>query len=304
MIRRDIWLRTFTLVAVESGIIIAAGLLSLYLKFADYYPEVLFHNKGLYKLLLTAAVCQFTFYIFDLYDLTTIRSLREVCRRITQAVATASIILGIIFFINSALQISTIDPNEPARAVSGVPTTTMVITLALMICWRVASHWVLNHPWFGERVLIVGTGNPAIELARAVIDNKSLGYRVVGFVTEDESLVGQSLVNPTVIGVVGDLKEIVDSERVDRVVVALSDRRGHLPVEQLLKLRLQGRVKIEEGTSLYERVMGKIGVDMLRPSWIIFSGGSKRSRLWFFVRRVLNMVAAVVGLVITFPLWV
>lgn len=304
MIRRDIWFRTFTLVAVESGIIVAAGLLSLYLKFADHFKEVLFQSKGLYKLLLTSLVCQFTFYIFDLYDLTTIRSLREVCRRITQAVATASIVLGIIFIILPALQLGNIDQDETTRSVGGVPTTAMVITLGLMICWRVASHWALNHPWFGERVLIVGTGNPAIELARAVVENKSLGYRVVGFVTEDKSLVGQSLVNPTVIGMVDELKEIVDRERVDRVVVALSDRRGHLPVEQLLKLRLQGRVKIEEGTTLYERVMGKIGVDMLRPSWIIFSGGSKRSRFWFFIRRVLNMTAAAIGLVLTSPIWV
>jgi sugar transferase (PEP-CTERM system associated) len=304
MIRRDIWLRTFTLVTVESGIIVAAVLVSLYLKFADNYSRVLFEKGGLYKLLLTALICQFTFYIFDLYDLTTIRSLREVCRRITQAVAMASIALGLVFIVIPTLQLGYIDQEEPTRAAGGVPTTTMVLTLGLMICWRVASHWALNHPSLGERVLIVGTGGPAVELARAVVNNRNLGYRVVGFVTEDPALVGKSLVNPRVVGMVEELKEIVDRERVDRVVVALSDRRGHLPVEQLLKLRLQGRVKIEEGTALYERVMGKIGVDMLRPSWIIFSGGSKRSRFWFLVRRMLNMAAAALGIIITFPVWV
>ena len=77
------------------------------------------------------------------------------------------------------------------------------------------------------------------------------------------------------------MTEIVRREKVDRVVVALSDRRGHLPVEQLLQLRLQGRAVIEEGTSLYERIMGKISVEMLRPSWIIFSGGNWKSFLLF-----------------------
>src|SRR5581483_2730098 len=76
------------------------------------------------------------------------------------------------------------------------------------------------------------------------------------------------------------------------------------PVDQLLKLRLQGGAVIEEGTALYERVTGRISVEMLRPSWIIFSGGNKRSRIWLTVRRSLNVLAAVIGFVTSFPVWI
>jgi exopolysaccharide biosynthesis polyprenyl glycosylphosphotransferase len=75
-----------------------------------------------------------------------------------------------------------------------------------------------------------------------------------------------------------------------------------MPVDQLLKLRLQGRVAIEEGTSLYERLTGKVGVEMLRPSWIIFSGNSRRGATWLFARRALNIVAALLGLLVGLPL--
>jgi sugar transferase (PEP-CTERM system associated) len=306
MVRRDIWLRTFTLVAIESGIIVAAVMLSLYWRYPDKYEELLWSEgqRGFAKLLLTAAVGQLTFYLFDLYDLEIIHSLRELCRRILMALATSSFILALIFWVIPTVQLGYIDTEDPTEAVGGVPSRTIVITLFLMIGWRILSHWVLSHPRFGERVLIVGTDTSAIELAQAIINNRNFGYRIVGFVSEDPAQVGQSLVNPKVIGVVSELNSIVTSERVDRVVVALSDRRGHLPVDQLLKLRLQGRAVIEEGTSLYERIMGKISVDMLRPSWIIFSGGTKRRRLWSVAHRLFNFSLAVVGIGLSFPLWV
>ncbi len=292
--------------AIESGIIVAAVMLSLYWRYPDKYDELLWGEgqRGFAKLLLTAAVGQLTFYLFDLYDLEVIHSLRELCRRILMALATSSFILALIFWVIPTVQLGYIDTEDPTGAVGGVPSRTIVITLFLMIGWRILSHWVLSHPRFGERVLIVGTDTSAIEIAQAILGNTNFGYRIVGFVSEDPAQVGQSLVNPKVIGVVGDLNAIVTSERVDRVVVALSDRRGHLPVDQLLKLRLQGGAVIEEGTSLYERIMGKISVEMLRPSWIIFSSGTKRSRLWTVTHRLFNFVLAVIGIVLSFPIWI
>lgn len=306
MVRRDIWLRTFTLVAIESGIIVLAVLLSLYWRYPEKYQDLLWGEgqQGFAKLLLTAGVCQLTFYLFDLYDLEIIHSLRELCRKILQALAASCFILAIIFYVGPTVQLGHIDTEDPTGAIGGVPSRTIVITLFLMIGWRVLSHWVLSHPRFGERVLIVGTDTSAVELAKAIMGNRNFGYRIIGFVSEDPSQVGKSLINPTVVGVVDELNEIVQKERVDRVVVALSDRRGHLPVDQLLKLRLQGRAVIEEGTSLYERIMGKISVEMLRPSWIIFSGGSKRSRFWAFVHRLFNFVLALIGIVVSAPIGV
>ncbi|MFN7622214.1 MAG: TIGR03013 family XrtA/PEP-CTERM system glycosyltransferase, partial [Acidobacteriota bacterium] len=85
------------------------------------------------------------------------------------------------------------------------------------------------------------------------------------------------------------------------VFVALEDRRVHLTVDQLLKIRLEGRAVIEEGTSLYEKLTGKISVQMLRPSWLIFSGGGKRTTFWNSLRRIFNVLLALSGLILAFP---
>ncbi|HZS05740.1 MAG TPA: TIGR03013 family XrtA/PEP-CTERM system glycosyltransferase [Blastocatellia bacterium] len=307
MAKRDIWLRTFTLVVVESGLVISAVLLSLYWRMSVAYGTTSFNSLlqesgNIVKILTITFVCQFVFYLFGLYDIATARSRRDLFASIVQAVSVAWMVLGMIWML--AWYWGTSERGDNFESVPGAPVTAMGMTLFFMICWRVVIHWLLSHPVLSERILIVGTGDSAVGLAKEVFSRRDLGYRVVGFVGEDAALVGQSLFNPSVIGVVDQLNEIVERERVDRVVVALSDRRGHLPVDQLLKLRLQGGAVIEEGTALYERVTGRISVEMLRPSWIIFSGGNKRSRIWLTVRRSLNVLAAVIGFVTSFPVWI
>lgn len=309
MAKRDIWLRTFTLFVVESGLVICAVLLGLYLtlswRYNSTFSEVISSPWDVAKVLVVTFVCQFVFYLFGLYDISTARSRRDLFASIVQAVAVAWMAIGIIFLLIPRTQMlfGISDLEGGTIYAEGAPSTAMVITLLFMICWRLVIHWVLSHPALGERILIVGTGTSAVELAREVVARRDLGYHVVGFIGTDENRVGQSLFNPSIIGVVDELNEIVEREKVDRVVVALSDRRGQLPVDQLLRLRLQGGASIEEGTALYERITGRISVEMLRPSWIIFSGGGKRSRVWSGVRRGFNIGAAIAGLILSSPLW-
>ncbi len=307
MVRRGFRLKTLTIAAVESGILVSVILLGLEFRFAPLVNLILVEQRGIYKVVLTTLVCQFIFYIFDLYDITTPRSRRELVTHIFQAVGFACLTLGAIFLLRPTLLLGyrrEIEGVGVVRYGNWVPLFAMALALALMICWRVLIHWLLRHPRLSERILIVGTGPRARELAQEAIARSDLGYHVAGFVAEDASLVGESIVNPRVVGLVEDLDRIVEEERIDRVVVALEDRRGHLPVDQLLRLRLQGRVAIEEGTSLYERLTGKVGVEMLRPSWIIFSGNTRRGVIWLGVRRLFSIVAALVGLILTAPIWI
>ncbi len=307
MVRRGFRLKTLTIAAVESGILVSVIVLGLELRFSPHLNLVLIDQRGIYKVLLTTLVCQFIFYLFDLYDITTPRSRRELVTHIFQAVGTACLTLAVIFTLRPTLLLGYLQEIEGIGVVrygNWLPLFAMGLGLALMICWRILIHWLLRHPRLSERILIVGTGPNALELAREALARRDLGYQVAGFVAEEKQLVGQSLINPRVLGLVQDLDRIVEEERVDRVVVSLEDRRGQMPVDQLLRLRLQGRVAIEEGTSLYERLTGKVGVEMLRPSWIIFSSSSKRGILWLGARRIINVIAALVGLVVTAPICV
>jgi sugar transferase (PEP-CTERM system associated) len=124
----------------------------------------------------------------------------------------------------------------------------------------------------------------------------------VGFVGEDPQLVGKSLINPSVIGLTADLEAIVRDYRPDRIVVAVSDRRGNLPLEPLLKLKLRDDMAIEESASFYERLTGKISTELLRPSLLIFSNGSRRLRAYRRLRRIADITLAGIGFILSLPI--
>src|SRR5262249_19202914 len=112
----------------------------------------------------------------------------------------------------------------------------------------------------------------------------------------------RSLLNPRVIGVTSDLEEIVRVHHPDRVVIAVADRRGHLPLDPLLKIKLRDAVVVEESTTFYERLTGKISTQMLRPSWLIFANGSRRLRIYKRLRNLADVVFATIGFAASLPI--
>jgi sugar transferase (PEP-CTERM system associated) len=109
------------------------------------------------------------------------------------------------------------------------------------------------------------------------------------------------VINPGVIGTIEDIPSIVRARSVDRVVVSLTDARGKLPMEKLLDMKLDG-VTFDHLASVYEEYTGKIAVENLRPSWFIFSSGFRKTRVLAASKRVLDVVASALGLVVTAPI--
>ena len=298
-------MKTSLVFIVETGIIFSTSLLATYIRFEELYEEILTAQRGLYKIAMTTLVSQFIFYLFSLYDISKPRLRRELLIDLFQAAGTVTFVFGLIFTFRPTLLLGYFDPSEGLEKSpygSGVTLLSMLTALSLMICWRLMIHWVMRHPRLGERMLIVGTDKLARDVAEEARLRLDLGYKVVGFVTETPDRPANRLLVPPVVGTVSDLDLLVEQYSIDRVIVALEDRRGHLPVDQLLKIRLEGRAAIEEGTSLYEKLTGKISIEMLRPSWLIFSVGGKRSTFWYSLRRLFNIMLALLGLILTSPL--
>lgn len=101
--------------------------------------------------------------------------------------------------------------------------------------------------------------------------------------------------------VASHLVTVVQKRRAHRVIVAMSDRRGTLPVEELLALRLSG-VRVDEATSWLEKINGRIEVSELYPSWLIFAEGFRFSFFNRILRRILNFSVALIGLIFALPL--
>jgi sugar transferase (PEP-CTERM system associated) len=142
-----------------------------------------------------------------------------------------------------------------------------------------------------------------VDLARELHQRRQeLGVEIVGFVDSDPSRVGAAVINPGVVGTVEDITTLVPQLGVDRVVVSLSDARGKLPMETLLNMRLQSSVTFDHLASVYEEYTGKIALENLRPSWLIFSSGFKKTRALMAAKRAFDISAAFVGLLIGLPI--
>jgi len=98
------------------------------------------------------------------------------------------------------------------------------------------------------------------------------------------------------------LENIVQEKKIDRIVIAVRERRGTFPTETLLKMSLSNKVRIEESSSFLERVTGKVHLATLRPSWLIFNGRSRETRLKTLIRELVHRSLAFVGLILSLPL--
>jgi sugar transferase (PEP-CTERM system associated) len=282
--------RTLCLLLVEGAIAGSCGLAALAIRFGAGAPEALVTELAWVKILLVVGIVQTSFFLFDLYDLDTIRSSTTLLVRIPQALGLASIALATIFYAVPGLTIG-----------RGVFFLTILLTFSMMMCWRMFAMWALGHPRMAERILILGTGPHAVDVAREVLEHDGSGYEIIGFVGDEPSLVGKSLINPTVVGVMSDLEALVCEHRADRIVVAVEDRRGTLPIDTLMRLTLPEGVVAEESVSFFEGLTGKVNLDVVHPSWLIYRTGGRASRLYRQLRRALDVVFAAVGLAVSLP---
>jgi sugar transferase (PEP-CTERM system associated) len=280
------------LIIAEAILVYLAIIGAVYLRVgAESAHYELVTNNGLWKAAVVDFFCLAAFYFFDLYDFLRMHDRRELAFRSAQALGVAWIGLALSFYIFPQLKFG-----------RGILLIALPLAVGLMVLWRLTIHWYLAHPDFGERILIVGSGNLAVEVAREVLNRRDAGYRIVGFVGTDSELLGKSLINPRVIGMTEQLEDIVKQENIDRIVVAMGERRGQLPTDQLLHLSLAGQVTIEEGSSFYERLTNRVSLNMLRPSWLIFTGRGRQAKFAEVSRNVVHWLVALIGAILSLPL--
>ncbi len=242
---------------------------------------------AVWKAAVVTAVCLLCLYYNDLYDLTVVRSAREMFIRLLQGVGAASILIALIYLAAPSLMVA-----------DGAFLPAAAIFLTGILAWRLV---VVRMAPFGERILIVGTDTTAQTVARQVLAQQDFPYQIIGFIDHDPARVGESVVNPRIVGTPADIEQLVSTHGIDRIFVGMSDRRGKLPIRELLRAKLSG-VRVEDVNSVYERLTGKLLVEDLRPSWLIFSDDFRASRLTRQTKRIFDLLLALIGLVLGAPL--
>jgi sugar transferase (PEP-CTERM system associated) len=283
--------RPLALLIIEGTLVYLCGVIAIYIRFGVEAPAVLGAERGWLKMLLTTALVLASFYLFDLYDFYLIRRRDVLLLRLSQALGVGGMALALMFYVWPEMRLG-----------RGVFLLSLLLMLTLMAGWRSLAGWLLGHPRLAERVLILGAEQDAVTLAREMLARREAGYDALGFIGDDPAQVGQSLINPSVVGVMSDLEAVVGRYRPDRIVIALPDRRGRLPLDLLLKLKVRDGVTVDEADAFYERLTGKIGGERFRLGQMVFADVTRRTRLYRRARRLLDFALAIIIGMLAAPL--
>jgi sugar transferase (PEP-CTERM system associated) len=286
--------RTILLIVSDITVIILGLILVTAVRFHDRVAihSYLSSHFTFQRFGLVALVCVLSLYYNDLYNARVLSRRHESIVRLVQALGITFIALAILYYI---------DPNLSLGRGIALLAAPTILTLAFAWRWLLeASGWLATG---AERLLMVGTGKTGITLVREIISRPELNLKVIGFLDEEGQNIGKPLVNPGIIGAATDVDTIAVREGVDHVVLSLAERRGKTPVRQLLQLKFEG-IRVIDAASLYESICGRIMLENLSPSWLFLSDGFRKPNWLLFAKRMLDIVASFLGLLVLWPVFV
>jgi sugar transferase (PEP-CTERM system associated) len=276
--------RTIVLLLCEALIVSGSFLLATVLMLGPDTYLVLNYEYGAVKIICLTVVTLLCSYYFDLYEPQRISARWEIYFRLL-------LVLGFLSFLLSAILYFFPDADI-AHYVLLIGLTFLTVAL---VAWRSAYQWIIGRKIFRERVYVLGAGERALTIVELLRTRKDAGMEVVGW---DGVLVDKAERKESFAAALESFRG--PSPRVDRVIVAMEDRRGELPLRELLKLRFDG-VVIEEAGTLLERLTGKLHLDGLRPSSFIYSEGFRVKPSQQIARRIVSTLTAATGLLLFLP---
>jgi sugar transferase (PEP-CTERM system associated) len=286
--------KSLLLMVVESMVIVLSLLCAAKLRFwnnpADLAQYVSFPDFAVQSAIVVA-VCLACFYYNDLYDLSDGSGSVDSVLRVEQSLGAAILLLGLLYFLAPNLLLS-----------RGV----FIIGMTLATASVAGSRKLLDGVWQftgpTQRVVILGTGQLALELARELTRRGDLSLKLEGFVSAAPAASeGEKIFGFPVLGTVTEIETIATKRAISRIIVALDDRRGVLPTRELVTLRVQG-VRIDDAPSALAALTGRISLRRLNSSWFVFSEGFHRSKWNELLKRALDLAAGMAGLLVSLPI--
>ncbi len=276
------------LLTVTEAILVTFGFVLAVILWAGTAADAniyLLYDNGLGRIGLIVGVFVLLMYYFDLYDSIVLSNRREVVTRLVGVLGCSFVTLAVLYYAFPDVRLSG----------STLWVGVAIVGIALP-AWR-KLFFVLNRSTrFSERAIFYGDGPLAGPLMEEISHRPELGVRIVGFVGQD------STAAPRVTRFdYDDLVEATQQHNVQRVVITMGDRRGKLQVDKLLKLKTSG-VYIQDGPEYYESITGKIPLDSLRLSWLLFSPGFHVRAALRLYKRLFSLILGGLAILLTSPL--
>lgn len=238
--------------------------------------------------------CVLAFYCNGLYDPRRIRTCGAFIRRVSMTLGLLTFLLAGAYWVDRAL---TIDLLPPLQSVAHY-----VVPLVFLLLLRSALYPMINSRFLGKRVIILGTGPLAQMLAQEVDTSLYLQYKLLGYVDDNGyASTEATLGGHPILGQIELIGKIIEQQQPDLVIVALTERRMRLPVWDLLQSRVNG-VMIKDGIEVYERCTGKLALEQMTPSHLLFSKDFNKSTWLTVPQQFCSSAVAAIGLILTVPL--
>ncbi len=276
--------RTLALLGGEAAVVCVSFLTAAYVVLGPDCYIALNYEYGIWKILGVTVIAMLCSYYFDLYAPQLLDSGGETYFRLLAVLSVLSFLLAATSYLVPTIQIG--------RNVFLIGL--MILTFTLLV-WRSAYFWLISQSFMQEKVYVLGGGERASFLVQSIRSHSDWGMDVVGWAG---ALGGSNLTREEYAEI---LQNLTKDKGVDRIIVALGDRRGTMPVKELLHVRLTG-IPVDEANTLLEKISGKIELDDLHPSAMIFSDGFRVKQTNLLARRFLSILISLIGLILTLPI--
>ena len=177
------------------------------------------------------------------------------------------------------------------------------IVIVLIACWRFGYSLLLIRGLFNQQIILLGSGDLTRKIREEIKARRDCGYTVAMEVPE--TVEDADPERPAEVSLIcrhkfEGLCELSRGLGIEKIVVSFREKRSILPTQELLRCRVDG-IDIIEGNSFYEMLTGKLLVEFINPSWLIFSSGFQKSRVRRFVKRTVDLILSAAMLVALSP---
>jgi sugar transferase (PEP-CTERM system associated) len=258
---------------------------------------MLTYEQGFLKIFVLSAVFIICMYYFDLYDSSILRNSREVFTRFVQVLGIVSIVSACVYYVYPSFELG-----------RGIVIIGLGILTVVLSAWRRLFLAINDFAQLAERTIIFGDEPSSSRLVQELRNRPELGLLIIGKILTTGDGTHQLLSwgiadrGPSDGNFTDqELPNLIALQGVKRIIVALDDRRGKLPVKQFVSMKSQG-IRIQDGLEFYEQMTGKIPVESLRLGTLVFSSGFRLSRFLTIYKRGGSVIISIVGLFFSLPL--
>ena len=239
------------------------------------------------RMLLFSGVMVVCLFAFGLYSSRQRAPAFGIAVRLAAAVAAGTAVTALCFYVLPDLWLG-----------RGVMLLSALVALMALFASRYVFTHVVEDAAFKRRVLVYGCGQRASSISNLRRRSDRRGFMVIGYLPPD----GEECSVPSahLIAANAKLQHACEQHNIDEVVVAMDDRRRAFPLLELLECRLAG-TDVTELLTFLERETGRVRIDALNPSWMIFGEGFRRDPLRLFSSRMLDLAASLLILLVSLP---